>query len=374
MQIAVALLVFGLVILVHEFGHFIIARKNGVLVEEFAIGMGPKIFGIKRGETLYTLRAIPMGGFCRMYGDDADPMDKEDETLDHNALSDRALNGKTVLQRIAVMAGGSLFNFAFAFILFILMAFATGVNTTIISSVSADLPAQAAGIQEGDRITHLNGRRIFLWDDILLEMTLSQGEPITLGFTRDGMAQNVVITPASDGTRFLLGISSVPRSGFFTPAFADFERVSLGEAATDGFMRMGFMVRMVGTTLFRLVTSPGTVVDQLAGPVGIVNMMGGQYQAVVAAAGNLEISTLMVILSVILTMLNFAAIISVNLGVMNLLPIPALDGGRILFLIVEGIRRKPIPPERENIIHLAGFVLLIALMLLITYQDILNLL
>ena len=371
MSIFIAVIIFGLVVLVHELGHFAAARRCGIWVEEFAIGMGPKLFGWQKGETLYTIRALPLGGFCRMHGDDAAPAEGGDDTQE--SIAGKALNSKPIYQRMMVMFAGSFMNFVLAFILFTIVVGFTGFRTTTIMHVAQDSPAQAAGIVPGDRITHINGSRRFLWEDVLFEVSTGYGRPVEIGFMRDGRRLDTTIAPVWTGDRYLLGIGPGIRTGMFTEPPEGFYRTGITEAATVGFMRIGFFIRTTVLGLIRLVTA-GLGMDQLAGPIGIVNIIGGQYQEAVDTAAAVGASTAVVVLSVVITMTNFAAIISANLGVVNLLPLPALDGGRIVFLTLEAIRRKPVSPEREGMVHLAGFVLLMILAVFIAYQDILNLL
>ena len=373
MSILIAIIVFGVIILVHEVGHFVAARRCGIWVEEFAIGMGPKLFGVKRGETLYSIRMLPIGGFCRMYGDEADVT--EGSRDDDPSLSDRALNNKSIPQRLWVMFAGSFMNFVLAFVLFSIIAALNGINSTTLRQITPGSPAEAAGIVAGDRITHLNGSRIFLWDDISFEVTTGYGRPVALGFLRDGERHNVVVTPAwnEESERYLIGVSPERRLGLLSGVSDRVYRVSIGEVLTDGFMRIGFVVRTIVLFLIRIFTAQ-LGLDQVAGPIGIVNMIGGHYQEVIDTAAELDVGRGVVIMSIVLTMTNFAAVISANLGVMNLLPLPALDGGRIVFLFLEAIRRKPISPEREGMVHLAGFMLLMILAVFIAYNDILNIL
>jgi len=371
MSIVIAILIFGVLILVHELGHFWAARRCGIMVTEFAIGMGPKLFGIQRGETLYSIRALPLGGFCLMLGDDADPMVKDEEELPVD-YSDRTLNSKPIYQRMFVMFAGSFMNFVLAFVLFTIIAAVSGIQSTQLRHVSPNSPAEAAGLAVGDRIISLNGSRIFLWDDIMFEISFGYGRPIDIGFLREGVRHDVTVTPAWTGERYLMGISPTPRVGLFTEPPAGFYRASAGEVLTEGFTRIGFVIRTIIVSLTRLFTSPGF--DQVAGPIGIVNFIGDHYQATVTAAAEAEVQTRIVVLSLFLSMASLGGVISANLGLFNLLPLPALDGGRIVFLILEAIRRKPISPEREGMVHLAGFILLIILAVFIAYQDILNLL
>jgi len=313
-----------------------------------------------------------------MYDDTADVMsssgDHEHNMEEDPSLREKSLNNKTIPQRLAVMSAGSFMNFVLAFVLLSIIAAVNGISTTTLRHVEPNFPAEVSGLAPGDRIVSLNGSRIFLWSDITFEMAIGYGRPIEMGFVRDGQRHIVTVTPESVGNRYVVGISPEQRVGLSSNPPEGFHRVTIGEALFDGFMRIGFVIRTIVITLVRLVTAPNLVIDQIAGPIGIVNMIDGHYQATVEAAVEVQASTAAVVLSLVLTMANFGAVISANLGVMNLLPLPALDGGRIVFLILEAIRRKPISPEREGMVHLAGFVLLMILAVFIAYQDILNLL
>lgn len=367
MPIFLAILVFGIVVLVHEWGHFIAARRAGILVEEFAIGMGPKLLGIKRGETLYTIRALPLGGFCKMYGDDADALTEAVE--DEEALRDRSFKSKTILQRLSVMFAGSFMNFVLAFVLFTLIAAVGGFNTTTIRNVSPNSPAEQNGLMPGDRIVSINGTRMFLFADLQFEIFTNQENPINVGFYRDGVRHYATMQAERVGENYLIGISPVFRVGIFSQPPDGIYRAGVGEILNVGLMSIWHYIRMIAVTLVRLVTGQLSLA-LLMGPIGLVSMMAGNYNVVVEAAQAAEVSSAITALSIALTMLNFGAIISANLGVMNLLPLPALDGGRIFFLILESIRRKPISVEKEGMVHLAGFVLLMILMVVIAYQDI----
>ena len=385
MPILIAIIVFGLVVLVHEAGHFIAARRAGILVTEFAVGMGPKLIGFQRGETLYTIRILPLGGFCLMYNDDVDPLirggsdtdgtEENTDSLIENTpdYGDKSFNSKTVAQRMSVMFAGSFMNFVLAFVLFSIIAWTSGFATTTLMHVSPNSPAEAAGLAAGDRITSLNGSRIFLWNDIDFEINTGYGRPIEVGFVRDGQNYSVNVTPVMTGERYMMGIRPEARVGIFVEPPAGFYRAGIGESITVGFMRIGFFIRVTVVGLVRVITAQISA-DQMAGPLGIVNMIGGEYRAAVAIAEEAQLSRTLMILTIVISMANFAALISANLGVLNLLPIPGLDGGRIIFLVLEAIRRKPLPPEREGMVHLAGFMLLLVLIVFLTYQDIMNLL
>ena len=371
MPILLAILVFGIVVLVHEWGHFIAARRAGILVEEFAIGMGPKLVGIKPGETLYTIRALPIGGFCKMYGDDADALTEAAE--DEEALRDRSFKSKTIPQRLSAMVAGSFMNFVLAFVLFALIGAITGFNTTTIRGVAPNSPAEQGGLIAGDRIVSIDGTRMFLFADMQFEIFTSQGRPIYVEFIRDGVRHTTTMQAERVGEGYQIGVAPVMRVGLFSQPPDGFYRGSILEILHFGVMSIWHYVRMIFVLLTRLITGQLSVA-LLAGPIGIVSMMAGNYTATVAAATVAELSLALTVLNVTMNMLAFAAIISANLAVMNLLPLPALDGGRIVFLIIEAIRGKPVSVEKEGMVHLAGFALLMILMVVIAYQDIRNLL
>ena len=371
MPIFLAILVFGLVVLVHEWGHFIAARRAGILVEEFAIGMGPKLVGIKRGETLYTIRALPLGGFCKMYGDEADALTEAAEDVED--LRHRSFSSKTIPQRLSAMFAGSFMNFILAFLLFAIVVSVTGFRTTSLRFIAPNSPAEQAGLEAGDRIVSINGSRVFLYEDLEFEIFTGFGRPLDIGVIRDGQRHNVVVQPVDVNGRYMIGVSPDFRAGMFISPPEGIQRASISEVVSVSVMRIWHFIRTIVLTIIRLVTAQ-LGLDLLAGPIGIVNMVAGNYHATIEAAQAAEVGQAMTVLLITLSMLNFGAIISANLGVMNLLPLPALDGGRIVFLVIEAIRRKPISPEREGTVHLVGFALLIILMVFVAYRDIINLL
>ncbi|MGI6361941.1 MAG: RIP metalloprotease RseP [Bacillota bacterium] len=334
MGIIIAILIFLILIVAHEFGHFIIAKINKVRVTEFCIGLGPKIWGVKRkgGETEFALRALPIGGACMMVGEDEDNDDP------------KAFNKKTIPQRIAIVAGGPAMNFVVAIVIFVVIFTGMGVASqgNVVGEVVANQPAAQAGLRSGDAILSVNGLDTASWSDIVATVQEQPaGEPLLLGIEREGVFLEFTATPYydQDNERWLIGIMPIT------------EKVGVIKAIGLGFKQCFVMTKLLLVTLFQILT--GQVPADVAGPVGVVSIVGQTVQ------------------SGLQNVLVLAAFLSINLGVINLLPIPALDGSRIIFLIVEGIRRKPV--KNEALIHFIGFAALIVLMVVITYKDVLRL-
>lgn len=333
MSILWSIIIFGLLILVHEFGHFITAKRNDVKVNEFSLGMGPKIFDTKKGDTIYTLRLLPIGGFVRMAG-------MEDQDQD----DPRGFNKKTVGQRMAIIFAGPLMNFITALLLFILAFMVVGIpsNNNVIGEVLQGQPADLAGLQPGDRIVDINGEKVETWQDLVTIIHGSPGEEVVLTIHRDDRVQVVKVVPRKD-----------PESGFgLIGIMQSWERKGLFTATSLGLKQAYEFTKLLVVSLVQMIT--GAIKPEVAGPVGVVSMVG--------EVSRFGIGSLM----------TFAGILSINLGLINLFPIPALDGSRLVFLAFEGLRGRPVDPAKENFIHLIGFVLLMALMVIITYQDILR--
>jgi len=327
----VAILVFGLLIAFHELGHFGVAKLVGVKVHEFAIGMGPKIVDFTRGETKYTLRLLPIGGYVKMEGEDEASDDK------------RSFNNKSVYARAAILVAGAMMNFILAIILFSILSYSIGFPITTIDSTMPDSPAEHAGLQSGDKIVEINNNEIKDWNELVSVISDSKGEKLTVVFLRGESRMTKTIQPfvEEETKRIMIGI--VP----------SLEKALL-PAIGHGFTSVWRIIGEMGNFLRQLVTGQARDAD-VVGPIGIITLVGEA-----ARAGWLNVVFL-------------AAMISINLGLINLLPIPALDGSRILFLLVELVRGKPIDPEKEGRIHFLGFVILISLMLFVTYKDILRL-
>lgn len=329
----VAVIIFGLLIVTHELGHFMVAKMVGIRVHEFSIGMGPVVLSTRKGETVYSLRAFPIGGFNRMAG--MEPGDLEDE---------RGFNKKSVGQRMAVIVAGSAMNFLLAIFLFIFVFMGIGVpsNTTVVGGVLPGRPAEQAGLQRGDRILAVAGQEVDNWRELVEIIHRSPGKPLNLLVERAGKQMQFTVTPEMDPQSKvgLIGIEQMWKQlGFFSSILRGIQQA----------LAVGVLIL---TSLVQMVT--GQVPAEVAGPIGIVQLAG--------EAARLGLASV----------LDFAGLLSLNLGIINLFPIPALDGSRLIFLGVEGVRGRPVNPERENFIHLIGFALLILLMIVITYQDLLR--
>ncbi len=331
-----AILIFSVIIFVHEFGHFIAARIFCVNVLEFAIGMGPAIWKYQGKKTLYSIRIFPMGGFCKMDGEDED------------THTDGCFSTKKPLPKIIVLAAGAFMNILLGFIIVTSLVTTSafqngGLPSTIVANVSPDASASSF-LQAGDKIVEINGKRVNIKKDISFELSNSTDTNYTLTYERDEIRKTESFTPMEytydDGTKgYLIGFEIAPA------------KITPWGILREGFYQTIWMVKLVFISLKMLLSGQAGVSD-MSGPVGVVSAMNA-----VAQTG-------------ILNFLFFAAFLAVNLGVMNLLPIPALDGGRIVFALLELIFRKPVPPEKEGFVHAIGFALLIALMVFVTWNDI----
>ena len=338
MGIILALLLFSFIVFFHEFGHFLLAKLNGIDVDEFAIGMGPAIFSKEYKGTKYAIRIFPIGGFCAM-GED-------DEATD----SPGNFNNKSVGARISVIAAGAVFNFILAFFMSVVLVGMTGYDSPVIGEVDAGFPAAEAGMLPGDEIVKMNDEKINIFREITMYNQFHQDEETEITFVRDGVKQTVTIKQMMDEE---MGYA---RFGFTS---AGYQKPTFFKALQYGAYEVVFWIETTLDSLKMLVT--GQVgADQLSGPVGIVDVVGDTYEQTKEYG----------FLTVVANMLSLAILLSANLGVMNLLPLPALDGGRLVFLFIEAIRGKRVPPEKEGYVHALGMVLLLALMVFVLYNDI----
>lgn len=331
MQTAIAaIFVFLLVILLHELGHFSVAKLVGIKVNEFSIGMGPKLIQGQKGETKYTLRVLPIGGYVSMEGEDEESKDP------------RGFGKASPIARMAVIAAGAFMNFVLAVIVLSVVAFNIGEPTTIIGEIIPNSPAEYGGLMVGDNIIGIDKNEIHDWSEITEYINNSGSDrDISISFTREGKEHTTNVRPIEEDGYNRIGISYKSKK-------------SLSYAIKGGFQQTWIFIKLMFQFVIMIFKGEVSTRD-LAGPIGVINEVG---QA--AKMGYINL----------LLLLGF---ISVNLGFFNLLPIPALDGSRLVFILIEIIRGKPIDPDKEGFVHMVGFVLLIALMLIVTYRDLFRL-
>ncbi len=354
MTILIAVLVFGLLVLIHELGHFLVAKKTGVLVEEFSIGMGPALFSYRRGETKYSLRCLPFGGYCAMMSE------KKPE------LPGRSFSEKNVLQRMAIMVAGPGMNLVLAFVILLGLLGASGFYLPRVNRLLDGYSAQKAGMEVGDTILSVDGQRVGIYEDLNLILDTYSGQgSLPVVVRRGSETVTLEITPqkTEDGSRYILGFSPVGKSGVFGKAIEGLERATLGETLRVSVENLVYQIRSTALGLIRVFTFRASA-DEVAGPVGIVEIIGDSYEA------GLQYSPAAALMNVLYLM----ALLSDNLALVNLIPLPGLDGGHLFFLLIEALRRKPIPPERESLIHLIGLGLVMALMAVFLFHDVMRLL
>ena len=352
--IVIAFLVFSFIVFFHEWGHFLLARRGGIGVEEFAIGMGPKLWGKKKGDTLYSIRLLPIGGFCAMLGEDSAGSGLSGTAAATIASDPRAFNNRPLKARILAVLAGPVFNFILAFIFAVILLLAAGaVTTTEISKVDPEYPAYQAGIQVGDKLLAINGHRILDPMEASTYLIVEGDQPVEVDVLRGAEKLKFTLTPKpvdrGGQTVYMIGIGYA----YIQPNFLEVFYYAL--------IKLLSMIKITAFSLFALITGKVSL-NMLSGPVGIVNSLSKSYDGGMAIRQYIAIFSSQVVL------------LSANLGVMNLLPIPALDGGRLVFLFLEGLRGKPIDQKKEGYIHMAGFVLLMLLMAVIFYSDIVKLL
>lgn len=406
------IVIFGALVFFHELGHFIFAKRAGILCREFAIGFGPKVFSYKKSETTYTIRLLPLGGFVRMAGEDPEMVElkpgyrvglllnrdetikkivvnnkdrfqnlrvieveeadlehklfirgyeEEDEeattfTIDREAVIvedgvetqiapwDRQFASKTLGQRAMAIFAGPLFNFILAFFIFLLVGLLQGVptNDPVLGNLTDDGAAKEAGLQTGDIVQSIDNSEISTWEDIVKVIQKHPGDELVFTVDRNGESQDISVTPKPQEIEG----EEIGIIGVHSPVEKSPLRV-IG----NGFEQTYEWTKMIFVMLGKLVTGQFSI-DALSGPVGIYHSTD-----VVAKSG-------------IFYLMKWGAILSINLGIMNLLPVPALDGGRLMFFAVEAVRGKPVDRQKEGMVHFIGFALLMVLMLVVTWNDI----
>lgn len=428
-NIIIAVLMIGFLVVAHEFGHFIVAKANGVAVIEFAVGFGPRIFHVKKGETDYVLRLIPFGGACVMLGDAMMEMGDEASEYDES----RALSAKSVWARIAIVVAGPFFNFIIAFIFAVIIIASVGIDPCTVDVVEKDSPAYEAGLEAGDLITKINNNNIAFSKEYSFYNYYHGDETMNITYKRNGEKYTTTVTPVYRTSQvYRIGVvvsenvnittvtkdSPADKAGLkvgdiimsvdgqklseslkisdiisasqgkevtmvvkrgdneislsVTPSITDVEeyytgfdsygyRVKQSPAATIGyaFKEVGYWIEVVVKSVGMMFTGKVSVND-LSGPVGVVDSVNTVV----------EQSKPDGVWMVCLNLFNYIVMLSANLGVMNLLPLPALDGGKLLFLIIEALRGRPVKPEHEGMVHFVGMVLLMMLMVYVMFKDI----
>lgn len=413
LETAIAFIViFGTLVFFHELGHFIFAKRAGILCREFAIGFGPKVFSMKKGETTYTIRLLPLGGFVRMAGEDPEMIDVKrgqvvgllfhsdgkvkkvivshkdeypdakmieveradfehglyiegyedgDDRLQRFELSDpayiviareevqiapydRQFGSKTLGQRAMAIFAGPLMNFILAFVIFILIGLLQGypVDKPIIGELTEDGAARQAGLKQGDVVVSIDGQPMSSWTDVVAIIRKSPEKPLQFQVNRNGQMLDLTVTPEK---RTIEG-ETIGLIGVYGPM----EKSVVG-AIKQGALETYYWTKEIIVGLGHLLTGKFSF-DMLSGPVGIA------------------VSTHKVAQSGVYYLMKWGAILSINLGIINLLPLPALDGGRLMFFALEALRGKPIDRQKEGIVHFIGFALLMLLMLVVTWNDI----
>ncbi len=340
-------LILGVIVCVHEFGHFFFAKLFGIYVYEFSIGMGPKIFQKKdkKGETVYSLRAIPIGGFCSLAGEGSD----EDKKIP----KDRLLQSKPVWQRFLVMFFGAGNNFILALVVLFFIGLIAGCpidKQPVIKEITEGSPAEVAGFMPGDVIQKVDGNVIETFDDMQIYLYMAKGETEVV-VLRNDQEEVIKVTPLTEEEK--KEQNKDYSYGFSCESKVEYE-YGFFNAVKYSFRRFGALVKQMVLTFKGLFTG-GISVKELSGPVGI-------FSAVDQTKSN-GVSNLFALL----------ALLSLNVGFVNLIPFPAFDGGRIVFLIIEKIKGKPVKAETENLIHTIGFFLLLALIVFVTINDIIRL-
>ncbi|MCC3864669.1 RIP metalloprotease RseP [Terrisporobacter petrolearius] len=330
MTIIAALLLFGVIILIHEFGHFIFAKKNGITVHEFSIGMGPKLFGKEKNGTMYSIRILPIGGYVSMEGEDEE------------SNKPGSFGTKSILQRASVIFAGPFFNLVLAVIFLIPVFIYMGSPTTTLEILD-NSPASKVNLQTGDIVKSVNGKDINSWNEFTKIISSSKGEELSIAVDRNNKTVKVNVMPEKnkDGT-YKIGVTYKKDK-------------SIISAIKQSFIQTGQITIQMINFLKQMITGtvPGGFTNSVAGPVGVISIVSGA-----AKTG-------------IMNLLYLGSIISLNLAIINLVPFPALDGGRLLLLFIEWIRGgKKINPDKEAMINMIGFCALMAFMVFITYNDV----
>lgn len=352
MTIVIFIIIICVIVVSHELGHFLLAKANGITVKEFFVGMGPTLCSFTKGGTKYSLKLFPVGGACVFEGEDG----KEEENSEGEAvpLSEGAFPRAGVWARISTVLAGPVFNFILAYLLALIIVGSTYSDRPVIQEVIPGFPAQQAGMRSGDEIVRLGGERVYLSREINLITMLRQGEALEVEYRRDGETYNTLLTPMLDeeSGRYLLGFQG----------YAEYFKCSPLQVFQYSYYEVRYGLKATVKSL-QMILQGKAGRDEVSGPIGIAVLVDDVAEQTRPYG----------VWIMIVNLMSLAMLLSVNLGVLNLLPLPALDGGRLVFLLLEVVRGRPIPPEKEGMVHLAGFAILCGLMVFIMYNDIVKL-
>ncbi len=346
--ILAAIAVLGVLIVVHEFGHFIVAKKSGVGVLKFSVGFGPKLFGRTIDGTEYVLSAIPLGGFVKMVGEDPDSDEPVDETI--------SFSHQPLWKRCAIVLAGPVFNLLFAFVAFAAMFYVSGLPVpnegAKVGMVQEGKPAAAAGFESGDIIATIDGAAIETWQDLSEAIRASEGRELTVGVEREGETVTLAVTPEKQDPKNVFGEVTGPSYYAIGIGHAT-DRKSIGilRAISEGFQQTLWWIKTISVSVYKMVRGQ-IPAGEIGGPILIVQAAGTQAQVGFEA------------------LVNFMSVISINLGILNLLPIPVLDGGHLMFFLIEGVMRRPLDLRQREMAQQVGLVILIGLMAFAFYNDI----
>jgi len=331
--IIMAILAFSLLIIIHELGHFMLAKLNGVKVHEFSLGMGPKLFGIKGKETEYLIKAFPIGGYVKMEGENEESDDP------------RSFTNKTALQKLSIVSAGAIMNIILAFVLFAIIGAAQGYTLPIIGEVVPNSAAMKAGLQQGDEITKINKIKVARWDQALNEISSSKGGSMTIELMRDSKLEEITLTPIMNEKekRFIIGIV----------VSGEEKKLNPGEAVAYGFNQTIDTSKLI-FGIFGSIFQGEVSVNDVGGPISIIRI-----STMVAQAG-------------IINLMMLTAMLSVQLGILNIIPFPALDGGWIFILLFEIISGKKLDEKKVAAVNYVGFMILMAFMVFIVIKDIVS--
>lgn len=329
LYIFAAMMAFSILILGHEFGHFIMAKANGVKVEEFSLGMGPKLFGIKGKETEYLIKLLPIGGYVKMLGEEGESNDE------------KAFSSKSPKQKLSIVAAGPIMNLILACVFLIILASINGKLVPVISSFSLNSPAKQAGIMIGDRILKINDKSINSWEQCVQEISKSKGNDIKIDVYRKGDIKSLIVKPkfVKEENRYIIGVYPMR------------QKYGIIQLIKQGISETWNMIKMIFASFGWLFTGKAKLAD-VGGPVSIIRL-----SVKTASMG-------------IPALLYFTAFLSVNLGILNIIPFPALDGGWITLLLVEIITGKKFDENKVGTINYIGFMILMTIMVLVTIKDI----